>query len=1033
MNTQPPYTQLTTGYILFMDIVGYSLLSGAKQVQVVKTLQNIVERINSVFHTTQKPIFIPAGDGLVISFFDYPENPLKYAIEITKMLRQDDSILDGSSIPLRMGMHAGPVYFVEDIRQQDNLAGAGINIAQRVMDCGDVGHILASKAICEIIADAKCKYRNLIHPIGKYLVKHEIELELYNIWDDEIGNPNHPPQKQIANRASVPLRDADEMIRTPGTDDETIPRIAAVETTFLERGDLATSKQSKILHHAPLTGRIEELNELKKLLQSAIAGKGRLVLLAGEAGIGKTRLSEELMTYAESDGVICLSGACLYQENTAPYLPFIDALREYFLRAKNDFGFSPEHENIEEIILQKTPELASMIGTGNMSDLPQTSSTANLDYELAKMRMFKNIYDVFCGISESTPLFLFIDDVQWADFATLHLLHYIAQRIGESRILLLASYRPEDLHGEGSDTHQLVDVIQRMSRENLFEEIKLKRLSIGDVQSLAKSVFTPSDFRSEFLRSLFDETEGNPLFVLETLKLIWERGMIVQQDDGWTIGQLKAIPMSKRLHDVVMRRIDCLDEEERELLECAAVVGGKFNSSVLAHLTELRRIKLLRILGKLERKYGIIRSSEGEYCFDHEKILQVLYEGIPDELKREYHLLIGEYLEENCEDENWYPIAYHYRLSGEYQKAYKYFVKSADKASNLHAHDKAINCLENAIELLKLAKGIIDSEEQEAKLLLNLGDEYYNFDIDKALEGYLKCLDICKKHRNQLFEAVTLKKIANVRSLTGEWETAFQLYMSSLKLFEQFNRLGEVGNIHNNIGYNFFESGDWNKAEKYYQSALEIGNQIEDLQLVADAESNLGIINTARGQFEEAIEYYQKSLNNYKSIDDNLRFAQTYQNLGMGYAGKREWETAIECYQNSIEISKETGDLRLEAISCLNSAEAFLALEDLVNAKEFCNKAMSTFRILDDHFGMAESNKIYGIISKDEYDWTQAEQCFNKSAQFFLKSNRIQSLAEVYREMGIMYKKRGMNEEEINFLKKADDLLQQLMSDTSLD
>ena len=174
-------------------------------------------------------------------------------------------------------------------------------------------------------------------------------------------------------------------------------------------------------------------------------------------------------------------------------------------------------------------------------------------------------------------------------------------------------------------------------------------------------------------------------------------------------------------------------------------------------------------------------------------------------------------------------------------------------------------------------------------------------------------------------------------------------------------------------------------------------------------------------------------MNNYESIDDSLRFAQTYQNLGMGYAGKREWETAIECYQNSIDISKETGDLRLEAISCLNSAEAFLALEDLVNAKEFCNKAMSIFRILDDHFGMAESNKIYGIISKDEGDWTQAEQCFNKSAQFFLKSNRIQSLAEVYREMGTMYKERGMNEEEINFRKKADDLLQQLMSDSSPD
>jgi len=173
--------ELTTAHILFMDIVGYSKLKSDQQVRAKDTLNHIVKECLP----DERRLMLPAGDGMAIAFLKNPASPLLTACKIALKLKE-------AKIPLRMGMHTGPVYLVEDINQQRNIVGGGINLAQRVMDCGDAGHILASKQIAEQLSEVKEEYEKLFYYLGKYEVKHKVVIEIYNVYNADIGNPNPP-------------------------------------------------------------------------------------------------------------------------------------------------------------------------------------------------------------------------------------------------------------------------------------------------------------------------------------------------------------------------------------------------------------------------------------------------------------------------------------------------------------------------------------------------------------------------------------------------------------------------------------------------------------------------------------------------------------------------------------------------------------------------------------------------------------------------------------------------------------------------
>src|SRR5438128_2703287 len=193
--------QLEIAHVLFIDIVGYSKLSINDQHAAVEELNQIV-RASEQFQRAEAAsslLKIPTGDGMALVFYTSPEAPARGAVEISRALK------DHPRLQLRMGIHSGPVSGVVDVNNRPNLAGAGLNLAQRVMDCGDAGHILLSKHVAEDLEEYE-KWRPSLHDLGTCEVKHGVRVSVTNLYSDQVGNPQLPKKFQALKKHSNRVR-----------------------------------------------------------------------------------------------------------------------------------------------------------------------------------------------------------------------------------------------------------------------------------------------------------------------------------------------------------------------------------------------------------------------------------------------------------------------------------------------------------------------------------------------------------------------------------------------------------------------------------------------------------------------------------------------------------------------------------------------------------------------------------------------------------------------------------------------------------
>jgi len=509
----------------------------------------------------------------------------------------------------------------------------------------------------------------------------------------------------------------------PESATDVLAALDAIDLTISEEKPAAWVDEAHALDSLAggvFVGRQREMGELKACLEGALSGRGRLVTLVGEPGIGKTRTAQELATYAGLRGAQVLWGRSYEEQGVPPYWPWVQAIRSY--------------------VRERDPEqLRSEMGAGAadiaevVSDvrerLPDLQSPPQLEPEQARFRLFDSISAFLKTASQRQPLVLVLDDLHWADQPSLLLLQFVARELSGARLLLIGTYRDMEL----SRQHPLAEALGELNRERLFQRVLLRGLTQEDVGHFIEMTSGNSAPRG-LVEAVHSQTEGNPLFVTEVVRLLVQEGALTPdpslsgrgetegrgEGDSWTI----RIPEGVR--EVIGRRLNRLSQRCNEALTVASILGREFTLAQLRPLVEeVTEDRLFEILEEAlaSRVIEEFPQSVGRYQFTHALIQETLSAELSLTRRVRLHARIAEALErlygDNAEA-HAAELAHHFSQAEAVlgtEKLVRYSLLAGERALVIYAYEEALAHFQRALP----AKEEQPMDAETAALLSGLG------------------------------------------------------------------------------------------------------------------------------------------------------------------------------------------------------------------------------------------------------------------------------------------------------------------------
>ncbi|MDI6916786.1 MAG: tetratricopeptide repeat protein [Thermoplasmatales archaeon] len=827
--------------------------------------------------------------------------------------------------------------------------------------------------------------------------------------------------------------------------------------------------------------REKEFSRLKKLVERTSKGKGRIVFVTGEAGIGKTRIVDEIGKYAESNNFMILKGRCAFGADADPFLPFIDALKtlgldylfaekspmvEYVFVVDNDsslllseikredvemdsqiftsmlgavqdfvsdsfskFGKGKRRldvlgyedyrilinygdfvhlvvvisgtennflkndmkkivdkieKNYGGILKKWGGDMDSVKGAGDFtSSLISKYDTPFFDPKLRRETIFRDVSTKLIEKSKKQPVFLFIDDLHWADPSSLNLLYYLSRDIKESSLLICCAYRPEDV------SKNLMNILRIMKKEKLFDEIRLKNLGENDVLEMIKPYGV-----SGGIDEIYEKSNGNPLYVSEFLRS----------------GENEIPP---KIEDIILGRVEKLGGETLKVLEYASIVGESFDFDVLSKTTNMDEEKLGLCLENLLKKH-FISEYQDRYKFEHGMIKDVLHSNFSIKMREIIHKKVGFAMEDVYRDkinDVLAELAFHFSKGNVSDKAVKYSLLAGEKAKNLYANHEALRHYENALKFLG------KKEDKKVDVLIRIGDLH---NILGEWDNALKCYEEATIDEEKKPECYL--RIGNIYRKRDEWDKALEYYGKSMDLYQSVNAPSALSELYNNIGHIYSLKGDTKKALSYYKKSLESAEIANDKKWMGEAFRSIGLFYDDRGDYIKAEQCFKKSADLLR--DDLGSLSKVYNSLSVVYYNANEYNKSIEYATRKIKISEKIGDLRGVGYGLLNACRVYEKRKQIVEAVGYCNKAFALFKKMKEERMIAASFMHYGIIYGIKKDFVKSFFYFEKAVSMLKKLGILYDLGETYFEYGLMNKHKGDDANAKKLLEKAMDSFQ---------
>jgi DNA-binding CsgD family transcriptional regulator len=424
-----------------------------------------------------------------------------------------------------------------------------------------------------------------------------------------------------------------------------------------------------------LVGREREMALLRGAFERALNGHGSLVLVGGEAGIGKTALVQAFVTEAGKQGALVLSGGCYDLTATPPYGPWLEIADRY----------------------PKTPDLPTMPqvlkrGTG-IGDLT------------SQLELFETARDFLISVATARPLVIVLEDLHWSDPASLDLLRYLARQLDGHRLLLVATYRDDEV----TRSHSLFQLLPLLIREADAERIELRPLAAVDVRALIKKRYPLSASAvSRLVDYLQDRAAGNPLYLRELLRTLEDEALLYPAEGGWSLGELSDVPVPRLVRQVIQVRMDRFGEETRRLLQIAAVIGQDVSLDLWQAVSGGTDEALIPVIERAVDAQVLTDAPEQTGLrFTHALVREALYEGLVMPRRRALHGRVAEALlaSTRVDPDN---VAYHLQQAGD-ERAAEWLIRAGVRARQSAAWF-------TAADRFLAAATLLEGDEQQARI-----------------------------------------------------------------------------------------------------------------------------------------------------------------------------------------------------------------------------------------------------------------------------------------------------------------------------
>ena len=896
--------------ILFADLSGFTALGERLDPEDVRALQSdLFQQMAAAIERYEGFVEKFVGDavmavfGAPVSHEDDPERALRAALA----MREQVAILDGRwagrlgrPLALHTGIHTGPVVagtLGSTPSAGYTVTGDTVNTTSRLQTAAEAGQILVSQST----------YR---------LAQHAFEFEAFG--DLAMKGKAEP--------------------------------VAAYRLV----GALATPRPTRGLEvHglvARLVGRDEELGQMLAAFQRMLSGRTQVVSLVGEAGTGKSRLQAEFLGKLEASGQLSTTAvrrAPCSSLGEKTYGVLASLLREAYGVAPDD-PLEVARRKLESglealgVDAGETARMAALLGyvLGLGKEEPRMR---HLEPEQLKRQIFLAARALIERRLEASPLLLIVEDLHWADTASLELLRFLVDRLLDRRLMLLLAYRPT------------VDAGTVVSSRVTHTAIRIDPLSAADSEALLASLFGPVEKCPERLRALIVERAGgNPFYLEEIMRSLIADGVLVRDESGWRCTtEAATVDVPVTIQGLLLSRFDRLPATPRRVIQEAAVIGPSFDQGLLRRVVDDPAVEVsLEMLVDAELLVEEPRGPSGEspvtsagqrYRFAHALLHEVVYQNLLVRRRAALHTQVGQALEAVCGTspqrlEDMEALGHHWSLSTDKPRGARYLVAAGDWARAIHANADAARHYQRALETLS-ACGACDADRFAVRERLGdlLGPSGWR---EAALEHFEAVLAGYKLIDDRLGQARIFRKKGALHWAAGDRERALGCVQAGLDLLQGQPEHIELAHLYQEMGRLAFRSGDNHRAVEWAERALAQAERLaagapmtgysreeqkDAAAAIGHAYNTLGVSLARLGKMSEAVAHIERSVAVAEEAELLQSACRGFANLGVLYSSLDPGR-AIETCARGLELAKKIGDLGFQSRLYANLAVAYCTL-----------------------------------------------------------------------------------------------------------